>query len=54
MLEPVRAGRADWHTRVVFGSYGIIYALEVRMSVWMGTVDGKSGDGNSAKEVGER
>jgi ethanolaminephosphotransferase len=31
MLEPVRAGRAAWHTRVVFGSFGIVYALEVRV-----------------------
>jgi ethanolaminephosphotransferase len=29
MMEPIRAGRADWHVRVVFGSFGIVYALEV-------------------------
>ena len=31
MLEPIRAGRPDWHVRVVFGSFGIVYALEVGM-----------------------
>ena len=30
MLEPIRAGRPDWHVRVVFGSFGVVYALEVR------------------------
>ena len=49
MMEPIRAGRADWHVRVVFGSFGIVYALEVS-----GRWRARGGEGDERERERER